>query len=135
MTPATIFRVKKKQGVGNIDTGMSVSLLEAAWPHLRSKFAGAVRPAKPPKRPSRSLAGALFIQSLLAFENINRVLGNIRTQIRVFLSEDPRTCAASTTWRDSKMTNGAAAILSMIVTPVFAQAAIDEPGAFAFYHP
>ena len=30
---------------------------------------------------------------------------------------------------------GAAAILSMIVTPVFAQAAIDEPGAFAFYHP
>ena len=30
---------------------------------------------------------------------------------------------------------GAAAILSMIVTPVFAQAVIDEPGAFAFYHP
>jgi hypothetical protein len=32
---------------------MSVLLLEAAWPRLRSKFAGAVRPAKPPKRPSR----------------------------------------------------------------------------------
>ena len=30
---------------------------------------------------------------------------------------------------------GAAAILSMIVTPVFAQAAIDEPGAFAFSYP
>ena len=30
---------------------------------------------------------------------------------------------------------GAAAILSMIATPVFAQAAIQEPGAFAFYHP
>jgi hypothetical protein len=30
----------------------------------------------------------------------------------------------------------AAAILSMLVaTPVFAQAAIQEPGAFAFYHP
>jgi len=31
---------------------------------------------------------------------------------------------------------GAAAILSMMMaTPVFAQAAIQEPGAFAFYHP
>jgi hypothetical protein len=31
---------------------------------------------------------------------------------------------------------GAAAALSvMIATPVFAQAAIQEPGAFAFYHP
>ena len=30
---------------------------------------------------------------------------------------------------------GAAAILSMAVTPVFAQPAISEPGAFAFYHP
>jgi hypothetical protein len=29
----------------------------------------------------------------------------------------------------------AAAILSMIATPVFAQAAIDEPGAFAFSYP
>lgn len=29
-----------------------------------------------------------------------------------------------------------AAVLSMaIATPVFAQAAIQEPGAFAFYHP
>jgi hypothetical protein len=33
-------------------------------------------------------------------------------------------------------TLGAAAILSvMIATPVFAQAAIQEPGAYAFYHP
>jgi hypothetical protein len=31
---------------------------------------------------------------------------------------------------------GAAAVLSlMFVTPVFAQAAIQEPGAFAFYYP
>jgi predicted phosphoribosyltransferase len=31
---------------------------------------------------------------------------------------------------------GAAAILSMMIaTPVFAQAAIQEPGAYAFYHP
>ncbi len=31
---------------------------------------------------------------------------------------------------------GAAAILSMMfATPVFAQAAIQEPGAYAFYHP
>jgi hypothetical protein len=33
-------------------------------------------------------------------------------------------------------TLGAAALLSMtLVTPVFAQAAIQEPGAYAFYHP
>jgi hypothetical protein len=31
---------------------------------------------------------------------------------------------------------GAAAVLSMMMaTPLFAQAAIQEPGAFAFYHP
>jgi hypothetical protein len=29
---------------------------------------------------------------------------------------------------------GAAAILSMVATPVFGQAAMQEPGAFAFYH-
>ena len=33
-------------------------------------------------------------------------------------------------------TLGAAAVLSMMIaTPVFAQAAIDEPGAYSFYHP
>lgn len=33
-------------------------------------------------------------------------------------------------------TLGAAAILSMMMaTPVFAQAAIDEPGEYSFYHP
>jgi hypothetical protein len=33
-------------------------------------------------------------------------------------------------------TLGAAAILSMMIaTPVFAQAAIDEPGEYSFYHP
>jgi hypothetical protein len=60
----------KKQGFGNIDTSMSVLLLEAAWPRLRSKFAGAVRPAKPPKRPSRRpWLGRFFIQSLLALSD------------------------------------------------------------------
>ncbi|SRR6266851_1930115 len=40
---------------------MSVLLLEAAWPRLRSKCAGAVRPVEPPKRPSRRpLAETLF---------------------------------------------------------------------------
>jgi hypothetical protein len=43
-------------------------------------------------------------------------------------------------WRKQTMTRfktlGAAAILSvMMATPVFAQAAVQEPGAFAFYHP
>ena len=34
------------------------------------------------------------------------------------------------------MLSGAAAVLmSVITTQVFAQAAIQEPGAFAFYHP
>jgi hypothetical protein len=33
-------------------------------------------------------------------------------------------------------TLGAAAVLSMMIaTPVFAQAAIDEPGEYSFYHP
>jgi hypothetical protein len=33
-------------------------------------------------------------------------------------------------------TLGAVAMLSMLfVTPVFAQAAVQEPGAYAFYHP
>jgi hypothetical protein len=37
---------------------------------------------------------------------------------------------------NSFKTLGAAAILSMtIATPVFAQAAVQEPGAYAFYHP
>jgi BA14K-like protein len=37
---------------------------------------------------------------------------------------------------NSFKTLGATAILSMmVVTPVFAQAAVQEPGAYAFYHP
>lgn len=32
-------------------------------------------------------------------------------------------------------TIAAALVLTAIATPVFAQAAIQEPGAFAFYHP
>jgi hypothetical protein len=44
------------------------------------------------------------------------------------------------TWRNKAMTRlktfSALALLSMMsATPVFAQAAIQEPGAFAFYHP
>ncbi len=44
------------------------------------------------------------------------------------------------TWKGTTMTNlkllSVVAILSAVIaTPVFAQAAIDEPGAFAFYHP
>src|SRR5260370_9809111 len=43
---------------------MSVLLLEAAWPRLSSTCAGAVRPAQPPKRPSRRhLVGALLLFS------------------------------------------------------------------------
>src|SRR5258707_14486348 len=46
---------------------MAVLLLEAAWPRLSGKCAGAVRPAEPSKRPSpRPRAGTLFIHSLLA---------------------------------------------------------------------
>ena len=35
----------------------------------------------------------------------------------------------------SKILGAAAIISTMIATPVFAQAAIQEPGAYAFYHP
>jgi hypothetical protein len=46
---------------------MSVLLLEAAWPRLRSKFAEAVSPAEPRKRPSRRpRLGRFFIQWLWA---------------------------------------------------------------------
>jgi hypothetical protein len=34
-----------------------------------------------------------------------------------------------------KILSAASIISMMIATPVFAQAAIQEPGAFAFYHP
>jgi hypothetical protein len=69
----------------------------------------------------------------------SRVLGNIIKQIRVFLSETRAWwCTAPTTWSDSAMTNftllSLAAILSTaIVTPVFAQQAVDEPALQAFY--
>jgi hypothetical protein len=54
--------------------------------------------------------------------------------------ERPRCSQQINTWRKQTMTRfkivGAAAILSMIIaSPVFAQAAIQEPGAYAFYHP
>ena len=34
-----------------------------------------------------------------------------------------------------KIINAPASIAMMIATPVFAQAAIQEPGVYAFYHP
>jgi hypothetical protein len=54
--------------------------------------------------------------------------------------ETPRISQPIDIWRKQKMTRlktfGVAAILSMMIaTPVFAQAAMQEPGAFAFYHP
>jgi hypothetical protein len=54
--------------------------------------------------------------------------------------ERPRCSQQINTWRKQTMTRfkivGVAAILSMMIaTPVFAQAAIQEPGAYAFYHP
>jgi hypothetical protein len=55
------------------------------------------------------------------------VLGNIRTQIRVFYQ---KIRAHALRQQRGGMTNfklvGAAAILSMIATPVFAQAAIES---------
>jgi hypothetical protein len=68
-----------------------------------------------------------------------RVPGNIGNPMRVFLSEGPRIMrTGSTTWRDSTMTNfkllGVGAILTaVIVTPAFAQQAVQEPGMQAFY--
>ena len=55
--------------------------------------------------------------------------------IRVFrnLATDPQTEKPD----DNQIQDlGAAAVLSMMMaTPLFGQAAIQEPGAFAFYHP
>ena len=55
--------------------------------------------------------------------------------IRVFrnLATDPQTEKPD---HDQIQDLGAAAVLSMMMaTPLFGQAAIQEPGAFAFYHP
>src|SRR5262245_3240505 len=45
----------------------------------------------------------------------------------------------TTRWRSQmtrfKVASAAALVSMMIATPAFAQAAIQEPGAFAFYHP
>jgi hypothetical protein len=53
---------------------------------------------------------------------------------------EPRISQRINRRRNQTMTRfktlGAAAVLSMMIaTPLFAQAAIGEPGAFAFYHP
>ena len=65
------------------------------------------------------------------------MIGNFRTPARVWLAE-ART-RSQTTWSHSmsKFTLlGVATILSTaLVTPVLAQAAIQEPGTHAFYHP
>jgi hypothetical protein len=63
---------------------------------------------------------------------------NIGTHISVSLAVGSRIRDALTRWRKSMIKFGllgAAAILSMAATPVFAQPVISEPGAFAFYHP
>jgi hypothetical protein len=63
---------------------------------------------------------------------------NISTHMRVLLAVGSRIRDALITWRKSMIKFGwlgAAAILSIAATPVFAQPAISEPGAFAFYHP
>jgi len=44
---------------------MSVLLLEAAWPRLRSKFCEAAWPAEPPKRPSRRPWLGRFFYSII----------------------------------------------------------------------
>lgn len=64
------------------------------------------------------------------------VIGNFRTAARVSLSE-AHARSAKTTWRYSmtKFTLLVATILSTaLATPVLAQAVIQEPGAYAFYH-
>ena len=64
-----------------------------------------------------------------------KVRNAISKNIRVFrnLATDPQTEKPD---HDQIQDLGAAAVLSMMMaTPLFAQAAIQEPGAFAFFHP
>jgi hypothetical protein len=66
-----------------------------------------------------------------------RMFGNIRTPATVWLSE--RLCPIGARWRHSMTRRtilSVVAILSTtITTPGLAQAVIQEPGAYAFYHP
>src|ERR1700730_6094775 len=65
------------------------------------------------------------------------MFGNIRTPATVWLSE--RLCPIGARWRHSMTKNtilGLVAILSTaITTSGLAQAVIQEPGAYALYHP
>jgi hypothetical protein len=69
---------------------------------------------------------------------VKLVIGNFKTATAVCLSE-ALAQAAKTTWRYSvtRFTPlGVATILSTsLVTPALAQAVIQEPGLYAFYHP
>jgi hypothetical protein len=76
----------------------------------------------------------------------NAVLENVasskilRTWMQVRILWEPRVSQSINRRRNQAMTSfkilSAAAILSMMTAPpLFAQAAIGEPGAYAFYHP
>jgi BA14K-like protein len=81
-----------------------------------------------------------------ASENENAVLENVasskilRARMQVRILWEPRVSQSINRRRNQTMTSfkilSAAAILSMMTAPpLFAQAAIGEPGAYAFYHP
>jgi hypothetical protein len=81
-----------------------------------------------------------------ASENENAVLENVasskilRARMQVRILWEPRVSQLINRRRNQTMTSfkilSAAAILSMMTAPpLFAQAAIGEPGAYAFYHP
>jgi len=82
-----------------------------------------------------------------ASENENAVLENVasskilRARMQVRILWEPRVSQSINRRRNQAMTSfkilSAAAILSMMTAPppLFAQAAIGEPGAYAFYHP
>lgn len=81
-----------------------------------------------------------------ASENENAVLENVasskilRARMQVRILWEPRVSQSINRRRNQTTTSfkilSAAAILSMMTAPpLFAQAAIGEPGAYAFYHP
>jgi hypothetical protein len=81
-----------------------------------------------------------------ASENENAVLENVasskilRARMQVRILWEPRVSQLTNRRRNQTMTSfrilSAAAMLSMMTAPpLFAQAAIGEPGAYAFYHP
>jgi hypothetical protein len=87
---------------------------------------------------SRHIAKPFLRMSGDDFENLDsRAFGNIRPPMRVQLSE--ALLRSGPTWSHS-MTKfallGVVTILSTaLAPPVLAQAVIQEPGAYAFYHP